>query len=250
MHLRLIRHATLLIHIGAHRLLVDPMLDPPGAHPPEPGSADERRNPLVELPEPAEVVVSGIDGVVVTRLHANHLDETAQRLLPSDVPLLCRPADADALRERGFADVRAIERELEWNGVRFVRAGVGDGADADASGFVAIAAEEPVLYVVGDRVWGDPVRNALAEHEPDVVVVNAGAAQLAGGERRTMTAEEVVAVARAAPQARIVAVHLEAIGHCAETRADVHQRIHEEDLRERVTVPEDGAEVPVMPVGG
>jgi hypothetical protein len=42
-----------------------------------------------------------------------------------------------------------------------------------------------------------------------------------------------------------VAVHLDAINHCFEGRADVHQRLHEQELEERVTVPEDGAAVPV-----
>ena len=55
---------------------------------------------------------------------------------------------------------------------------------------------------------------------------------------------------RAAPQARVVAVHLDAMNHCVETRADLRQRLREADVHEGVTVPEDGAEVPVMLVGG
>ena len=55
MRLRLIRHATLLVKTRGRCLLVDPMLDPAGARPP--------RDPLVELPEPAEVVMSGLDAV-------------------------------------------------------------------------------------------------------------------------------------------------------------------------------------------
>jgi hypothetical protein len=30
-----------------------------------------------------------------------------------------------------------------------------------------------------------------------------------------------------------------------QTRADLHQRLHEQELTDRVTVPEDGAAVPV-----
>jgi hypothetical protein len=40
-------------------------------------------------------------------------------------------------------------------------------------------------------------------------------------------------------------VHMEAINHCVLTRADLHQRVHEEHLHDRVTVPENGAEVPL-----
>ncbi len=99
--------------------------------------------------------------------------------------------------------------------------------------------------MAGDTVWCDEVRHALDEHRPDVVVVNAGGARLAEGGPITMTADDVVAVARHAPGATIVAVHLEAINHCVETRADLHQRIHDEGLAGRVSVPEDGSVVPV-----
>jgi len=254
MHLRLIRHATLVVGIGPHRLLVDPMLDPAGARGPVAGTPEPRPNPLGELPEPPEVVVEGITGVLVTHLHEDHLDATGRRLLP-DVPVLCQPEDAESLSELA-ADVRPVEPELEWDGIRVVRTGGRHGTGGLAqrlgpvSGFVLVADGEPVLYVAGDTVWAPEVERALDDHEPDLVVVNAGGARFTQGDPITMTAPDVVAVARHAPQARIVAVHLEAINHCVEGRADLRRRLHEEELHEQVTVPEDGAEVPVMAVGG
>ena len=113
------------------------------------------------------------------------------------------------------------------------------------SGFVLSAPGEPTLYVAGDTVWCDEVAAALDAHAPDVVVVNAGGARFTRGDPITMTADDVVAVAAAAPGARVVAVHLEAINHCLETRADLHQRLRAEGLEGRVTVPEDGALVPL-----
>jgi hypothetical protein len=38
---------------------------------------------------------------------------------------------------------------------------------------------------------------------------------------------------------------MEAINHCLLTRADLRQRVHDEHLHDRVTVPENGAEVPL-----
>ena len=72
MHLRLIRHATLRLEVEGRHLLVDPMLDPAGARPPVERSDNDRRNPLVELPEPAEVVVEGVDAALITHLHRDH----------------------------------------------------------------------------------------------------------------------------------------------------------------------------------
>jgi len=254
MHLRLVRHATLVAEVGPHRLLVDPMLDPAGARGPVESTPNPRPNPLVELPEPPESVVEGITGVVVTHLHEDHLDATARRLLP-DVPVFCQPEDAEALRELA-ADVRPVEGELEWDGIRIVRTGGRHGTGelgaslGPVSGFVLVGEGEPVLYVAGDTVWAPEVEAALDDHEPDLVVLNAGGARFTEGDPITMTAEDVVAVARRAPQARIVAVHLEAMNHCVETRADLAERLHAEELHEQVTVPDDGAEVPVMAIGG
>jgi L-ascorbate metabolism protein UlaG (beta-lactamase superfamily) len=251
MRLRLIRNATLAVQIAGRHLLVDPMLDPAGARPPVENTPNPARNPLCELPEPAEVVVQGLHGILVTHLHRDHLDDTAIELLPPDVPVFCQPEDAETLHGHGFADVRPIEAALDWDGVRLARTpgrhGTGSlGASlGPVSGFVLAAAEEPTLYIAGDTIWCEEVRTALDEHRPDAVVVNAGGARFLEGDPIVMTADDVVAVARHAPSARVIAVHLEAINHCLLTRADLHQRLHEERLADRVTVPEDGAEVPL-----
>jgi L-ascorbate metabolism protein UlaG (beta-lactamase superfamily) len=252
MRLRLIRNATLLVKAAERVVVVDPMLDPAGARPPVENTANPVRNPLVELPEPVEVVLKGLDAALVTHLHRDHFDDTAVRLLPKDLPLFCQPADADRIRAHGFADVRPVVEELEWDGLRITRTegqhGTGRIAEAMApvSGFVLAAPGEPVLYVAGDTIWCEEVAGALDRHRPDVVVVNAGAARFLEGDPIVMTADDVVAVARHAPDARVVAVHLEAINHCPQTRADLHQRLREEGLTDRVTVPEDGAEVPLL----
>ena len=116
---------------------------------------------------------------------------------------------------------------------------------APVSGYVLRDAAGRCLYVAGDTVLYEAVEAVLDEHRPDVVVVNAGGARFTGGDPIVMDADDVVAVARRAPGARVVAVHLDAINHCVQTRADLHQRLHDEGLTDRVTVPEDGAAVPV-----
>jgi L-ascorbate metabolism protein UlaG (beta-lactamase superfamily) len=99
------------------------------------------------------------------------------------------------------------------------------------------------VYVAGDTVWCEEVADALDAHRPDVVVVNAGGARFLEGDPITMTAEDVVAVAHHAPWATIVAVHLEAINHCLETREQLRAATEAAGVAARVRIPADGASV-------
>jgi hypothetical protein len=51
---------------------------------------------------------------------------------------------------------------------------------------------------------------------------------------------DLAQVARAAPQAAIVASHLEAVNHCVLSRADVRAWRDAHGMKERVHVPDDG----------
>ena len=115
---------------------------------------------------------------------------------------------------------------------------------APVSGFVLSSPGEPSVYIAGDTILCDHVRDALAAHDPDVVVVNASAARFLDSDPIVMDADDVVELAALTP-ARIVAVHLDAIAHATETRADLRERLHGEGLSDRVAVPEDGSEVPL-----
>ena len=249
MELRLVRHATLLVEIGGRRLLVDPMFDEPGARAAVVNTANDRRNPLVPLPRPAAQVVDGVDAVLVTHLHEDHLDEAAVRALPPSSLLFCQPEDATTLRERGFADVHPIDDFALFQGLTIQRTparhGRGEIGDrmAPASGFVIEAGDEPGLYVAGDTVWCDEVAATMRAREPLVTVVNAGAAQFVAGGPITMDADDVIATARAEPLKHVVAVHMDAINHCLLTRDELRRILAGHGLANVVLVPEDGERV-------
>lgn len=108
------------------------------------------------------------------------------------------------------------------------------------AGFVLRAPGEPTLYLAGDTIWCDEVAAALEAHRPDVVLLNAGAAQLLVGDPITMTAGDVAAVCRAAPGAQVVAVHMDAVNHCRLTRAGLRAALEAAGLSARVAIPADG----------
>ena len=165
MTLTLVRNACLLLETGGRRLLVDPMLRAAGTTPPIENTPNQVPNPLVELPFPAEEVVAGIDGCIVTHLHGDHFDDAAAELLPRDLPLLTQPESAAALRERGFTHVE--DSYTGWLGLDLAltrgRHGTGEigAALGPVSGFVVDG-----LYVAGDTIWCDEVREATRAAPP------------------------------------------------------------------------------------
>ena len=107
MRITLVRSATVIVELAGNRILVDPMLDDVGARPPIEQTRNQVANPTVPLPFPAEEVVRGLDAVIVTHRHRDHLDARAEELLPRDVPVFCQPEDEQALRELGL-DARPV----------------------------------------------------------------------------------------------------------------------------------------------
>ena len=165
----------------------------------------------------------------------DHLDETAERLLPRDLPVFCQPEDEERLRAIGL-DVRAVDASLDWDGLVLHRvpARHGFGAVAEAlapvSGFVL-----DDLYLAGDTVWYEAVEETIARFGPRVAVVNAGGASFLEGGLIVMGIDDVREVAARVPV--VVSVHMEALNHCHLARADLAAAVP------GVVIPRDGETV-------
>ncbi len=256
MKIRLIRHATLILEYGGHRLLIDPQLDPAGARPAIENTPNPRNNPLVELPVPVKELLRGTDAVFVTHTHRDHWDGTAEKEIPKDLPLIGQPEDEPRFRSAGFKNVTGMGKTLDWNGITIHRTGGQHGTGeiakklAPVSGFVLRSPGEPTLYIAGDTIWCDDVAGPLAEFKPDVTVLNAGGARFLQGDPITMTPDDVIAVCKAAPSTQVVAVHMDAINHCIVSREDLAFQLEAARLRERVSIPVDGEWVNIRATDG
>jgi L-ascorbate metabolism protein UlaG (beta-lactamase superfamily) len=101
-------HATIVIDMDGVRLLTDPILR-------------NRVGPLVRLRAPIEQAHwRGVDVVLISHSHWDHLDYGSLRMLGSDMPIVVPRGMAGALRHRGFRRLTEVEPgdDVEFEGVR------------------------------------------------------------------------------------------------------------------------------------
>lgn len=161
------------------------------------------------------------------------------------------------MRALGFTDVRTLTLEgVKFGDVSPFRTDAlhGDGTaaayyykkygiPADACGVVFKVPGEKTLYIAGDTLWYDGIKANLEAFTPDVVVLNAANAQMYDGAPILMGLDGLQEVANAAPNAVLVASHLDAVNHTRLGRADLRKFAEENNLKDRLLIPSDGEQL-------
>lgn len=254
MRITQLRNATLIVHAGPFHILVDPMLAPKDALPPLRLFA-RQRNPTVDLPANAAIALAHVTHCLITHCqkgHFDHLDRAGKQWLRErQIPVICTPHDAAHLRQRGLnvqplPANHATPQPFLTGTIRTVRCTHGLGLVGalmeHGVGYLIALPGEPTLYLSGDTVLTDTVRQFVRQHQPDVCVVPAGGAHFDLGGDIIMGVDEVIAFAHIAT-GRIIANHLEALSHCPVRRDDLRRAAAADGLSGRLLIPEDGATV-------
>lgn len=249
-----IRNATIKVEYAGTTFLIDPMLAGKGAYQGFEGTYNSQlRNPLVDLPLPLSEVIKA-DAVIVTHTqHYDHWDEEARRSLPKDIPIFAQSeADAESIRKAGFKNVHVLTANVDFHGTRLSKTEGQHGSDAMLAGrgkrlgkSSGVVFERPgykTVYVAGDTVWNRYVEHAIAQYQPDVMIVNACYGRLVGYDGAfIMGKEDLYRAYQALPKARIVASHMEALAHCTQSRQELRDYIVKKSMSpQRVLVPENG----------
>lgn len=245
--IQLVRNATLLIDYAGHRILLDPMLSPKGAL----GSVRGKvKTPMVELPMKVDEITKGLDFILVTHAHGDHFDPAAVAALDKSLKLFGQRADKQFFLNCNFWNAEAIADSVVYNGITIIRTDAQHGTGrmlknmGDASGFVLKASGHPTVYIIGDGVWTQDIAANIEKYAPDYIVVNSGGAIMPGGYDATpiiMDERQVMALIQESGDAKIIAVHMDAVDHCRTTRTVLRNEAKKMNIgNDKLLIPEDG----------
>ncbi|MNZ84611.1 metal-dependent hydrolase [compost metagenome] len=247
MNIEQIRNATLVVRYAGKKFLIDPMLAEKGAYPPFPNSLrQDQNNPLVSLPKSIDQIID-VDAVIITHLHLDHWDDAAKRVLPKSIKMFVQnEEDAKVIRDAGFQNVEVLVEDTVFGGIRLIitKGEHGRGQilriTGQVCGVVFNHPNEQTLYVAGDTVWYNAVQEVIDTHLPKIIVVNGGDNQFFEGGSLVMGKDDIYEVYKAAPDAKIIVSHMEAVNHWTLSREDLKSFAHEKEISSNILVPEDG----------
>lgn len=241
-----IRNATLVVEYAGKKFLIDPFLADKGAYPPFPHSLrQDQFNPLVNLPTSLDQIIN-VDAVIVTHLHLDHFDDKAKEVLRKDIPMFVQNEDdAKEVQNAGFLKVEILNNNSIFEDIQLIKTkgehGRGEMVKlaGNVCGIVFKHKDEKTLYIAGDTVWYEGVQEVISTYKPEIIVVNGGDNQFLQGGSLVMGKEDIYNVHQAAPNSKIISVHMEAVNHWTLSRAELKSFIAENGIS-NVLVPDDG----------
>ena len=194
--------------------------------------------------------MTNVDAVIVTHTHPDHRDEAAKSIIAKDTLIFVQDASDEAeLRSAGFTNTQVLTQTTEFQGVSMAKTPGQHGSDhavammpemlSRVCGIVFRHPDEKTLYIAGDTLWNEHVRTSIEKYSPQVIAVNCGDARVDGLGSIIMGKEDVHEVHNAAPQAVLIACHMEAVNHCVLSRNELREYSTANEMTERLLVPED-----------
>ncbi|MCG7334622.1 MBL fold metallo-hydrolase [Sporosarcina sp. ACRSM] len=249
MKIQQIRNATIIVDYADKKFLIDPFLAEKGTYPPfEDTIRQDKYNPLVSLPASVDTIIQGIDAVILTHLHLDHYDKVAKNVLPKNLKVFVQnEADAEVVRNDGFQNVEVLTEETVFGDIRLIKTEGEHGRGENVlkllgqvCGIVFKHSTEKTLYVAGDTVWYKGVQEVIETHDPEIIVVNGGDNQILSLGSLIMGKEDIYEVYKAASNATIISVHMEAANHWTLSREELKSFAIEKGIASHVLVPDDG----------
>jgi L-ascorbate metabolism protein UlaG (beta-lactamase superfamily) len=243
---------TVLIEVAGRRLLTDPTFDPPGRTYRFGWGTSSRK---LAGPAVAPADVGAIDAVLLSHdHHRDNLDDAGRALLPAAGAVVTTEPGAQRLggNARGLAPWATTTLEAPGRPAIEITATPcrhGPPLSHPIVGHVIGFAlrwegqEHGALWISGDTVLYDGVREVAARVDVDTVLLHLGGVRfpVTGPLHYTLTARDAVALCRLVGPRAIVPIHYEGWKHFREGRVEVERAF--------AAAPELAARVRWVPIG-
>jgi hypothetical protein len=158
--------------------------------------------------------------------------------------IYCQPGDDKKLQSKGFTNIQSVNNYIEWRSISINRfpADHGEGIiklimGKSSSYFIQNGNE--TLFITGDAVLNHRLVNSLKETMPVLIIANTGSAMFNFGKPITLTADSLLQMKSLLPDAKIIAVHMNAINHCRLSKEELRKFAIKENLTD-IIIPNEG----------
>lgn len=204
--------------------------------------------PAHALPMSVKEINAGVDAYICSHTHMDHIGLSplgkACEGLNKKIPILAQnKEDADFLEYSGMKDVRIVEDSIKFGGAELIKVKAIHGtkiACGDSCGYIFRSPNEKTLYYAGDTVWCDAVKETIEKYKPEVIITYNCAAVLVDYGRLIMDDNDLYEVYKAAPDAIIIASHMDNVPHATLTRKTLRKKLQKKGILDKIRIPEDG----------
>ena len=219
---------TVILEIGGLRLMTDPTLDPAGTM-----FRINEKPAYQKLEDPAATAIGDIDIVLLSHdQHGDNLDNAGRELIKTVPKIITTKIGAERLKGNaiGLAPWESIvvntpdQQEVTITGTpaRHGPAGV-EKLTGEVTGFLVSVKGSGNLgiYITGDTVFYEGVKQVAERFDPQYVFIFAGAARPRGPFNVTMGTNDAIDTAHVFPKATLIPIHSEGWTHYTENNEDV-----------------------------